>query len=340
MRLPNLSALAGTAIVVSMFVAAPAHAWDSYGHRLIARLALEGMSKRLGGDAPAWLNDKDMTGAIVDNATTPDRWRSVKVAQLTHLNNPDHYIDAEELADFGMTLETMPRLRHEFVRQLEIAREKPDFKGPPINDKLDPSHVREYPGTLPFATCETYAKVVSAMQVYRIIDKLNDPGRRAQLEGAKAAITFNMGVLAHYVGDGAQPLHTTIHHHGWVGENPNGYTTDRKFHAWIDGGVVKLHNITIADVRSVCAWHDKADANEPWEDVIAHIKRSFDEVEPLYKLEKSGALKKAPGKEFIISRLADGADMLSALYADAWKAAEPTEKDVQDFVRYDNWQPE
>ena len=44
-------------------------------------------------------------------------------------------------------------------------------------------------------------------------------------------------------GDIAQPLHTTKHHHGWKGENPNGYTTEYSIHAYIDGGVLKLHRI-------------------------------------------------------------------------------------------------
>lgn len=327
-------------VIAVALAAAPAAAWDSYGHRLIARLALEGMGKRLGADAPAWLNDKDMTGAIADNATTPDRWRSTRIAQLNHINNPDHYIDLEELDDFGMVLKALPPLRHEFVRQLQIAREKPGFNGAPINSALDPDHVREYPGTLPYATLETYSKVASAMKTYRIIDTLNDPGRRAQLEGAKAAIIFNMGVLAHYVGDAAQPLHTTIHHHGWVGDNPKGYTTDKKFHSWIDGGVIKLHNITLADVRAVCPFKVQADASNPWDAFLEHIQRSHDAMVPLYEMEISGDLKKQPGKEFIISRLSDGADMLSALYAAAWSSTLPTDKDIQDFTRYDNWQPE
>ena len=53
---------------------------------------------------------------------------------------------------------------------------------------------------------------------------------------ARANIIYIMGVMGHYVGDASQPLHTTIHHHGWVGPNPNGYTTNRTFHSWIDGG--------------------------------------------------------------------------------------------------------
>ena len=40
-----------------------------------------------------------------------------------------------------------------------------------------------------------------------------------------------MGVMGHYVGDGSQPLHTTVHFNGWVGDNPKGYTTKQTFHA-------------------------------------------------------------------------------------------------------------
>jgi len=51
---------------------------------------------------------------------------------------------------------------------------------------------------------------------------------------------FDIGVppaeMGHFVGDGAQPLHTTKHYNGWVGENPKGFTTQTTFHAWIDGG--------------------------------------------------------------------------------------------------------
>jgi len=48
-----------------------------------------------------------------------------------------------------------------------------------------------------------------------------------------------MDVMGHFVGDGAQPLHVTKHHHGWVGDNPKGYATNTTFHAWIDGGFFK-----------------------------------------------------------------------------------------------------
>jgi hypothetical protein len=34
--------------------------------------------------------------------------------------------------------------------------------------------------------------------------------------------------MGHYIGDGFQPLHDTIHHDGWQGPDPKGYTRDPK----------------------------------------------------------------------------------------------------------------
>ena len=43
-------------------------------------------------------------------------------------------------------------------------------------------------------------------------------------------IAFYMGWLGHYVADAAMPLHDSIHHDGWSGENPKGYTRDPEIH--------------------------------------------------------------------------------------------------------------
>ena len=39
-----------------------------------------------------------------------------------------------------------------------------------------------------------------------------------------------MGWLGHYVADAAMPLHDSIHHDGWAGDNPKGYTRDPNIH--------------------------------------------------------------------------------------------------------------
>jgi len=323
------------ALITVCTSASPGLAWDAYGHRLITQLALEGLPP----DSPAWLKDKDCIVQVMDQATVPDRWRSTKVGQLTHLNNPDHYIDVEDLEPCGLSLRRLPPLRYEFVKQLVLARERAgaDFKGRPVNPARDPDKTAEWPGFVPYSIAEQYGKVQSAFRTIRILETLDNPARAQQLDMARQNARYNMGILSHYVGDSAQPLHTTKHHHGWVGPNEKGYSTDGKIHSYIDGGVLKLHRIDAAGVRPLCKFNTRIDAGNPWEDVLTYIERSFVQVEPLYELEKSGEMNKSPGKEFIETRLADAASMLSALYRTAYETAKPTDKDIKDFERYDSF---
>ncbi len=310
-------------------------AWDGSGHRMIARVALEGLSP----DMPAWLKDEDSMVAAPDCAQMPDRWRSVRVAQLKHVNEPDHYLDVEDLEPLGMSLKTLPPLRNEFVKQITLARAKPDFKGPPINEAQDPAKTQEYPGFVPYATLENYGRLVGAFRMVRMFGAMKDGGTAPQVEAAQWNARVQIGILAHFVGDTAQPLHTTKHHHGWVGENPHGYTTDKKIHSYIDGDILRVHHITDADVKAKADFERKLDGSNLWGETITYLDRSFHEVEPLYVLKKSGELEQAKGKDFIVGRLADASSQLSALIEAAWAEAAPTAKDIDDLKKFEDIQP-
>ena len=169
----------------------------------------------------------------------------------------------------------------------------------------------------------------------RTLEKLNKPEYAPLLEQARANAIYHMGMLSHFVGDFAQPLHTTKHFNGWVGENPNGYTTSNRFHSYIDGGVIREHAIGYEDIRSIASFDRKVNPRDPWTDVVAYVRGTFETVELLYQMEKDGRLRQEEGKEFIERRLAAGASMLSALYWAAYSSAAPTEKDVADFVFFD-----
>lgn len=305
--------------------------WDGSGHRMITKAALEGLS----ADMPPWLKDEDTLTASVDLAQQPDRWRSVKVPQLKHVNDPDHYIDVEDLEPFGMTLRTMPPLRHEYVKQLALAREKPDFKGPPINPAQDQAKTLEYPGFVAHATLENYGRLVGAFRMVRMFGTMKDEKHAGQIEAAQWNARIQIGVLSHFVGDTAQPLHTTKHHHGWVGENPEGYTTDRKIHSYIDGEILKIHAISVEDIKAKADFERRL-SNDLWGDTLTYTERSFKEVEPLYLLKKSGELEQSKGKEFIVGRLADASSQLSALIESAWAEAAPTAKDVDDLKKFED----
>ncbi len=324
------------AFTLTCLAAAPGLAWDATGHRMITKLAVEGMT-----NAPDWLKDADTIAQIADGATVPDRWRSEHIAQLSHVNGPDHYLDVEDLDAYGLSLKTLPPLRYEFIKQMVLAKEKagPNFKGRPVNPARDTDKTQELPGFVPYAIAEEYGRLQSAFRTIRTLEKLDqsklDAVRKNQLQMARENAKYNMGLLAHYVGDAAQPLHMTKHHHGWVGDNPKGYTTDNKFHSYIDGGVIKLHHISAKDVQPFFDAKVTVNAKDPWPSVISYLDTTYQTVEPLYELKKTGDLEKDKGKDFIEHRLAAGASELSALYRAAWDSVAPTDKDMEEFTKYD-----
>lgn len=311
-------------------------AWDAVGHRAIAWLALDGMSK----DAPAWLRDDPAKNHMVGwEAAQPDRWRNNRGLFMRHENSPDHYMDAEDLASYGLTLETVPRLRYQFVAAMAVARHVHPEMVPPPNPKLDPAGEQEWPGFVLHAIMEHHAKLTSDFKTLRTLEKINDPDRAPQLEMARANVMVDMGLLAHFVGDTAQPLHTTKHHHGWVGDNPNGYTTDKGIHSFIDGGVINQHKITYHTLKEgqtyTVAFGPDADL---WKESVAYFERSHGKVEELYALNKAGEFGKEKGKAFIEERLHDAAAMLAAMYNHAWAASGPTQKEVDDLVKFDSFE--
>ena len=324
---------AGTVLSVT----SQAKAWDAIGHRTITWLAMDGLKD----DMPAFLKDQSVRAGIAWQAAEPDRWRGLKNPYIMNTTYGDHFIDVEDLKDFGLTLETVSPLRYRFVRDMAVARHVhpmgPDEKGEPYNERLDPTGQKQWTGFVPHAIVENHAKLMSMFKTFRILEKINDPKRAPQLEMAKANIATTMGIMSHYVGDTAQPLHTTKHYNGWVGENPNGYTTARTIHAYIDGGVIAHHKLDYNALKAEQKFDIPVPGIDPWNDVITYVKRSHDKVEPLYAMEKAGKLQQSEGKAFISERLHDAAAMLAAMYNSAWAASTPTDTDIADFKKYDNF---
>jgi len=316
---------------------APARAWDAAGHRMITWLALDGLP----ADAPAFLREPATRHMVGWQSAEPDRWRGVASGFLRHENAPEHYLDIEDLSQFGLTLESMPPLRARYIAAMAVSRHvHPELIGEPYNPKHDPAGDKEWPGFALHAAAEIHAKLISSFKTWRILSTINEPSRAPQLEMAKANIQVQMGLLSHIVGDLAQPLHTTRHFNGWVGDNPREFTTAKTFHAYIDGGVIAHHQINYAMLKPMQTYQAVVtDALNPWSELTAYVQRSFDQVVPLYELEKSGKLTQDQGKAAISERLHSGADMLAALYGSAWGASVIDDKAVEEFKKYDGFSP-
>jgi hypothetical protein len=315
--------------VLAAIAPAMLRAWDYPGHSIINQLAL----RSLPADFPAFVRESENAGRIAFLAGEPDRWRNSTDLALVQANGLEHYIDLEQLADAGLDSAALSPLRYEFAAQFAAGRAAHADRFAPIDPAKDADHSREWPGFLPWAIVEDYGKLKSAFSYLKEYERAGTP---EEVANAKANVVYLMGVLGHYVGDGSQPLHTTIHHHGWVGPNPNGYTTRTSIHAWIDGGFIAKAGIALGEVESGLApaqpldLAPRADGRDPvFADIMDYLLAQNREVEPLYRLERSGAFRvdgsrgSFAGREFIDTQLLRGGQMLGSIWLTAWRRAGP-----------------
>ena len=168
--------------------------------------------KSCGTNFPACALTPEARARIAFLAGEPDRWRNITDDQaLPHVNGPDHYLDLEQLEEYGLTPETVPALRYDFAAKLAVARALHPEKFAPIDPARNRDHTRELVGFAPWAIAEYCGKLRSGFSYLKAFQ--NNGGTPEEIANAQANIIYIMGVMGHYVGDGSQPLHATKHHH-------------------------------------------------------------------------------------------------------------------------------
>ncbi len=302
-----------------------AGAWDYEGHHAINELALASLPAEFGGFklTPALKHRIAFLGG------EPDRWRNVGDLPLKHFNGPDHYIDLEDLKLYGLTPETLPIMRYDFAADIARARAAHPEKFPAIDPARDADHTRELSGFLPWAITEYYEKLKSCFSCLKTFQKYG--GTPEEIANAEANVVYVMGVMGHFVGDGSQPLHTTMYFNGWVGDNPHGYTTSTKFHPWIDGGYFRKTGGIDAEklAGKIHPAERIKNAGQPdgmFRDAVSYIVEQNKLVGPLYELEKEGKLtgegdKGLEGRAFLDGQLVKAGQMLGNIWYTAWLEA-------------------
>lgn len=306
-----------------------ARAWDYEGHRIVSQLALAALPK----DFPGFVHLPANAGRVAFLANVPDRWRNVDPwLRQSGGSWTDHFCDLEQVYDAGLDPRTVPSLRYDFALAFAAGRAAHAGKFAPIDPAKNSDHTREWPGFAPWAITEYFHKLRAAFGYLRAFEEVG--GTAEEIANAQADIVHMMGIMAHYVGDCAQPLHTTVHHNGWVGPNPNGYTMWPGFHSWIDSGFITKARIVRADLAPRVAAAEpfllapRSDGRDPFFVVaMDYLLAQFEQVEPLYRLEKAGLLGHgeqpitAEGRAFIEARLLEGGQMLGRVWLTAWRSA-------------------
>ncbi|MFO1512058.1 MAG: hypothetical protein U1F83_03945 [Verrucomicrobiota bacterium] len=320
---PSWTALVATLLCSTTLAA---RAWDYEGHRAVNQLALAALPTNF----PAFALTPEARERIAFLAGEPDRWRNISDDMaMPHASHPDHYLDMEELADFGLTPQTVPPLRYDFAARLAVLRVAHPERFETIDPSKNKDHTRELVGFAPWAITESCGKLRSEFSYLKAFQ--NYGGTPAEIANAQANILYTMGVMGHYVGDCAQPLHATKHHHGWVGANPKGYATNSSIHGWIDGGFFRKTggiqvDALIGKIRPAKIVGDPLKENDLFKQVMAYLLETEKQVEPLYQLNKDGKLtpenpSSTEGRAFLDGQIVKGGQMLGDLWFSAWQQA-------------------
>jgi len=300
--------LVGLCVAFCLF-AGQALAWGATGHRLIGREALLALPE----ETPSFLREPAAVELIGELAREPDRWRDAGKPHDPD-RDPAHFVDLGDDGTIfgGPALSALPETRAAYDAALRAVGVD-SWKA----------------GYLPYSIIDGWQQLAKDFAYWRVEAKasvkVSDPAHRAwmaaDLVERRALILRDLGVLAHYVGDGSQPLHVSIHFNGWgPGPNPEGFTQDH-VHGPFEGEFVR-NFVAAKDVRAaVSPYADCGCDIAHW--AAAYLAATNHQVIPFYVLQKAGGFVGGDprGRAFAAARLAAGASALRDLVVDAWRAS-------------------
>jgi hypothetical protein len=224
----------------------------------------------------------------------PDRWRDSEelYSALREVNGPDHFIDIDKPQNF----DELPNDRYKYSDWLRTGGKEPKDIG-----------------FLPYSILEGYQKIQVLFRLWR------DPQHASEREQIEQNIIFYAGVVGHYVADGAQPLHTTIHFNGWSTSSNPDLNTREPLHWRFEGEYVKAQ-LKPEDFDALVKPAQRLP--DPFSDIMKYLLDSHSQVGKVYELDKAARWndqnRNPASKRFVAARLAAGSQMLANLWYSAW----------------------
>jgi hypothetical protein len=287
----------------------PAAAWGSTGHRMISKLAIE----NLPDEVPDFLRAAGLSDDVGELGREPDRLRGAGKSQDAD-HDRGHFLDLDDEATaLGVPIDPLPDNREAFDTALR-AKSQDQYKS----------------GFLPYEIVDGWQQLQKDFAYWRV-DRVGEQRAATAEDRAWLAqdrrrrellILRDLGYWSHFVGDGSQPLHLSIHFNGWGPfPNPNNYSTSNKLHAFFEGDFVRNH----VDPGNVAA------RVRPYQDcgctveqrTVKYLLATQSQVIPLYEIEKASGFDgtSQTGKDFAADRLAAGVSELRDLIIEAWRSS-------------------
>jgi hypothetical protein len=287
-----------------------AMAWGNTGHRFIGEAAMAALPAQL----PAFMRTPQSATDVGEYSREPDRLKGAgKLFDNEH--SPAHFVDLGDDGKIlgGPALSTLPPLREDYETALRAVGQD-SWKA----------------GYLPYSILDSYQRLAKDFAYWRVLKaaeanpkwKTHRAWFAADRRRREALILADAGQLSHFVGDGSQPLHVTIHFNGWGADRPNpqGFSNAR-LHGPFESDLVQA-NVTRQMVRAKLAPAKPVTA--PLEKHVAdYLAGTGALVVPFYEMEKAGGM--APGDPrgvaLAAQQIAVGASELRDLIADAWRVS-------------------
>ncbi|HMG32314.1 MAG TPA: hypothetical protein VKM94_00135 [Blastocatellia bacterium] len=287
-KLRGVTACVLAAALMVISTARRTEAWGDEGHRWINLVAAE----RAPDDMPPFF--KAATARLSFLGPEPDRWRDGKEVYkaLSEVNGPDHFVDMDNPDNFR----SLPNDRYQYVTWLR-------------NQGKDAKDI----GFLPYSILESYQKVQVLFRLWR------NTQNTADKEQIEQNIVYYAGVLGHYVADGSQPLHASIHFNGWTtSSNPDLFTRDA-IHSRFESEFVRTQ-LKPEDFRDIVKPAQRL--SDVFQDVVTYLSETCRLAPEVYRMDKTarwdGNNRNPESKKFVGGRLAAGSQMLVNLWYTAW----------------------
>jgi len=326
-------------VLVIFFLSGPqtSFGWGERGHDLITRIAVQNLVADSGDNLALTRPFVSRDHMLSHLSNAPDIvWRAPYMSDEERaLNYPTHYINLERVYDTVSSISDLDSSYADFAKRasdrgLDAAKEV---------------------GTAPWRALQLYQLMQGAF-----ISAAAATNSEQMIEATNQALLYG-GLMSHFVGDLANPHHTSSNHDGQL-------TGNTGLHAYFESDVVAALSLKLAaqvdresntrllQDKVLSAYSKKAAQalKEPSSLILALVLNSHTNLERLTKLDnrysiierskdsRTPAMRKPPKSvvskydDFVIERLAIGAAILSQLWLLAWQTG--GEPDLSEYRSY------
>lgn len=300
-------------LIAALAMPQNALAWGAKGHTLINRLGAQAFPAEM----PAFIRSASAVDEIATLGPEEDRLKGSGESWDAD-NDPGHYLDAGDDGTVdGVHLDALPASMRDYAAALAAAHANPWSAG-----------------YLPYSIMDGFEQLREDFAYWRVDDygatHAADASLRARFATDRAlreVLTVrDLGVWGHFIADGSQPLHVTIHFNGWGNyPNPHNYT-QAHIHSVFESEFVDRYETPDLIREQMAASTILSPEHFLSQDEIAtltgrYLEGTASAVVPLYQIEALHGFETGSSQAiaFTATQLARGAAELRDLSDLAWQ---------------------